>query len=403
MVPPELQHLSKHETGPRFRRRSPRGRWMVAVVVVCAMVVGIGIYSKRAYFWGPRADARAAVKALKKGDLVAVQERLTANRGGSDFAYFFASSVSPRDLGDALATVAGESEDQPFKLDVDPAAYELTLTDLAGALALATHGTGDRSLPDSWSRDFLVASTTPTHLYGAHDGFLDWDGKKRERQDKANKANLLLLLSRGYWSEDFLRVMTKGYYDFDLAQGDEAWPEADPDDDVGFAPAPNGTYLTDGILALTAALTANSAASEWAFTEFRPGTVHVEGVEQGIGNFTHFLLFKHKFPETATDGSIGVTATLTALSSAIRSANSRAAARVMTPRVTTPPGAGPEQDAAVIHTLARDMVKSNGCSKNPVSYGYCAKAFAESVWRMVQKWGHQALKILVSRDSGTSL
>lgn len=140
--------------------------------VVATLVVSlVGIYGFRDYLWGARADARAAVRALNDGDLVGLEKRLALNRGEPDFAYFFTSETTPRALGDALATVAGASKDAPLKATVDPAAYELTLTDLAGVLALATHGTGERALPQSWTTDFIVATTTPTKLYGEHRGF----------------------------------------------------------------------------------------------------------------------------------------------------------------------------------------------------------------------------------------
>ncbi|MBF4766629.1 hypothetical protein ISU10_02465 [Nocardioides agariphilus] len=326
--------------------------------------------------------------------MVALDERLAANRGGTDFAYFFASAVTPRDLGDALATVAGRSEDVPLKTGIDPHAYELTLTDLAGTLALATHGARDRTLPETWTSDFVLATTTPTELYGAHDGFFDRDGKKRERQDRANRANLLLLLSRGYWSPKFLQVVTKEYFDFDRKEGDDAWPVADPDDDVGYAPAPNGAYLTDGVLALTAALTANSVASKWAFTEFQPGRVEIDGSDYEIGRFTHFLLFEHRFPEGSGDESIGMTAALTALSSAIDSTISSEAATQPLPYDAASKDFGPTHDSLILLALARDMAQDSGCSLNPLHYGHCVIAAAKAVWGWVRHWGHLVLNIL---------
>ncbi|GEL93851.1 hypothetical protein CCO02nite_05090 [Cellulomonas composti] len=347
----------------------------------------------RDQLWGVRADARAALRALDDGDLVALDELLTANRGRGDFAYHFASGATPRELGDALATVAGTSKDIPLKSGVNPATYELTLTDLAGVLALATHGTGDEALPTAWADDFVVATTNPTALYGEHDGFFDRDGKRREAQDEANRSNLLLLLSRGYWSLEFLQAVTTGYHEYDLAHDEDAWPQADPSDDVGYAPAPNGVYLNDGVLALTAALTANPAASEWAFTEFLPGTVTLDGSDQTIGRFTHYLFFEHRFPEDSDDNSIGATAALTALSSAIDAAGTSGATATAESN-TSPTSPGPMHDVQVLRAMAQDVSESSGCSWNPLDYGHCVVAAAKAVWRWVQHWGHLVLDIL---------
>jgi hypothetical protein len=189
-----------------------------------------------------------------------VDELLAANRGQADFAYYFTSKVTPRALGDALATVAGTSKSTPLKADVDTKAYELALTDLAGTLALATYGTGDRALPRSWTDDFISATTTPETLYGEDGDGAGSPAQERVDQDAANKQNLLLLLSRGYLSTGFLNAVTAAYWEFDRDEGDDAWPGATLDD-AAYAPAPNGSYLTDGILALAAALTANPAGS----------------------------------------------------------------------------------------------------------------------------------------------
>jgi hypothetical protein len=225
------------------------------------------------------------------------------------------------------------------------------------------------------------------------------DAEKRREQDRANRSNLLLLLSRGYWSTDFLQSVTKKYYDFDRKEGDDAWPDADPDDDVGFAPAPNGAYLTDGVLALTAALTANSAASEWAFTDFRPGTVEIDGSDHEIGKFTHFLLFEHRFPEGSDDGSIGMTASLTALSSAIDSMSSSEAAVEAVSSDASVKDADPTRDSETLQALAHDLAEGSGCSLTPLDYGHCVIAATEAVWHWVERWGHLVLDILTVATS----
>lgn len=373
------------------------------MAVVAALLFSFaGLYAYRDLLWGVRTEARAAIHALEDGDLVALDAHLAANRGRADFAHYFTEGATPRALGDALSTVAGSSEDSPLRAGVDPQAYALTLTDLAGTLALASHGTGGLALPDSWTTDFILATTTPEELYGDGYGRL-WKGQ-REKQDLANRANLLLLLSRGYWSPEFLRAVTKAYHGFDRSEGEDAWPAAEPDEDAQYAPAPGGAYLTDGVLALTAALTANSAASEWAFTKFLPGTVEVDGSDQSIGRFTHFLLFEHQFPEGTDDESLGMTATLTALSSAIHAtmpsgdgAVSRSGGGA---QVAVSAGRaseiGPLHDSVVLQALAHEAAKGSECSLNPLDYGHCAVALAKAVLSWIQSWGHVVLEILTT-------
>lgn len=372
---------------------------LLVVVVVAALVITSGVLA-RDYFSEVRSDARAAVKALKSGDLSA-QGHLAVYRGNPDFAYFFTSSVTPRDIGDALATVAGPSEGEPFRAGLDTHAYALTLTDLAGTLALATHDREDRALPESWTTDFITATTTPVELYGKG-GWFDKAGKLRERRDMANKANLLLVLSRGYWSTEFLQSVTRGYYEFDLREGKDAWPTPRPRKDVKFAPAPNGVYLTDGILSLTAALTANPAAAEWAFTDFQPGTESIDESDYVIGKFTHYLLFEHRFPETPDGESVGVTSALTALSAAIDS-SAWASGPVDARAAQVALGAvGPLHDAAVLQALALEITEEGGCSWDPRTYWNCTKDVAEDVWEWIRRWGHVALDVLVFAATSAS-
>lgn len=382
-------------SGPeRTTGRWTRTRWFVAILTAALVLSLTGVLAYRDDLWGTRAEARAAMMALKKGDLAALESRLASFRGDNEFAYYFASSATPRDLGDALATVAGPGRDEPFKRGLDRLEYELSLSDLAGTLALATHGTGTLALPASWTEDFISATTDPAELYGEHGDGIDAGEPTREEQDLANKSNLLLLLSRGYWSTEFLQSLTAAYYDFDRREGAGAWPGASPGAEVGYAPAPNGVYLTDGILALTAALTANPVASEWAFAEFLPGSISVDGSDYTLGKFTHYLMFEHQFPESTGGDRVGLTATLTALSSAIDSASWASGLEHVEPTTSPSDSVGPMHDAVVLRALASDATAASECSWDPRDYGHCVVAAARVVWRWVQHWGHLALDIL---------
>lgn len=388
-----------------FRREAPETRWgwwapktwFALLLAAALLVAGAVVVIDNGPRWQARYEAWAAVRALNKGNLDAVEERLAEHRGNLDFAYYFAAKATPRALGDALATVAGNSKDNPLKSGVDPHQYELTLTDLAGTLALATHGIGDRALPTQWTTDFVTATTKPSDLYKVEGGIEDripfqkTDAEKRRDQDKANKANLLLLLSRGYWSSDFLQEVTTSYYEYDRDKGVDAWQSADPGDDVGYAPAPSGAYLTDGILALTAALTANPAASEWAFTRFKPGVHEIEDSDNSIGKFTHFLLFEHEFPESGSE-SIGMTATLTALSSAIDATSWAEGPEGSKAVSTASADVGPMHDVDVLQTLARQLNEPNKCS-------WWVLNCIDNVLHLVARWGHLVLNILTVATS----
>lgn len=338
-----------------------------------------------------RSDAHSAIRALANGDLAALEVQLADHRGRADFAYLFASQTTPRALGDALAGVAGERA--RLEEGMDAHAYGLALTDLAGTLGLATFGTGDRALPTRWTEDFITATTDPAALYGdAARGSGDAGGRRAD-QDLANKQNLLLLLSRGYWSTGFLQAVTDAYWQHDQDKGDDAWPDASVGD-AKVAPAPTGPYLTDGIVALTAALTANPEASAWAFTEFLAGTERIDGSDHAIGKFTHYLLFEHRFPESSGGESLGMTATLTALSSAIEATSGPGDASAASSTPKADDAVGPMHDSRVLQTLAKEHSNESGCSWNPRDYWNCAVAVAKAVMRWISDWGHVVLDIL---------
>jgi hypothetical protein len=380
-----------------FKRVVAKPRWglrigliALALALVAGLVFTVWRYSPSrpdpSAEMQARASADAAFRALRVGDLRALDQQLASNRGDAEFAYFFAAQVTPRDLGDALASVAGTDGDRPLKIDVDPHEYDIELTDLAGTLALATHGTGDRALPASWADNFVSATTTPEVIYGTPDDASDV-AKQRADQDLANKQNLLLLLSRGYWSTPFLETVTAGYWEFDRDKGDDAWSGVGLED-VGYAPAPDGNYLTDGVLALTAALTANPEAAAWAFTDFQPGTEMLEfdDADHAVGRFTHFLFFEHRFPGSSDDDSVGMTASLTALSSAIDATAANADA-------SDAADGSPMADSLVLREMAKPKSDS-GCSWNPLDYLQCAEDAVEAVFHWVGQWGHTVLDIL---------
>lgn len=376
------------ETSKKKRRPT---LWAAAAAVALVVVAAILVVMPGSPFRPDplrdlRASATKAVKALDKGDLDEVGAQLASNRGDPDFAYFFTSKTTPRMLGDALASVADGGKSAALMTEEEGFPYELLLTDLAGATSLATRGTGMRELPDSWSDDFVLATTTPETLYPD----ADKKGAERAQQDAANKQNLLLLLSRGHWSVDFMKSATSAYWDLDTEHGQKAWPGVEFDEAL-YAPAPSGVYLTDGMVALTAALTANEEASKWAFDEFQPGTSVIEGSDYEVGDFTYHLVFVHEYPEGEEGRDIGMAATLTALAAATgTSAETGGTARE----------SRAAQDSETLTAFAQDVrtVDEGSCTWRVydciVMAAKAVAQLAQWVWERVGHWGHFALDIL---------
>jgi len=378
------------EPGPSRRRL----RWRLPVILSGLVVLAVLLAYLQLHNDPTaqiRADAVKAVRALKAADLESLEGQLAGYRGNLDFAYFFTSAVTPRDLGDALGAATGSSG-ATDETD-SSAAYETELADLAGTLSLATHGSGDRALPELWTADFVKATTIPRALYREdHDGSTD-SGGARADQDEANAQSLLLLLSRGYWSTDFLKAATAAYWDFDHSQGGYGWPLPQRAG-AKYAAAPGGRYLTDGVLALTAALTANPVASAWAFTAFQPGTEVIDGSGQQVGKFTHYLFFEHRFSSgSSTDDVIGMTAALTALSAAIDVVDDPVDAQTADFTQTQATDTGPLHDAIVLRNIAANISNDSRCSWNPSDYWNCVVIAAQSVWHFAEavvKWVTQA-------------
>ena len=146
-----------------------------------------------------------------------------------------------------------------YKAGVEAHAYDLALTDLAGTLGLATFGTGDRALPAEWTDDFITATTTPEALH----------------YDEVNSpGDSLTFVTTKMWPTNRISFCSCRAA---TGQRDSSKPSPTPTGSTtttrattrgpaqrsrmrSTPPLPTGQYLTDGILALTAALTANPEA-----------------------------------------------------------------------------------------------------------------------------------------------
>jgi hypothetical protein len=151
-----------------------------------------------------RTAAAGALLSLRTHDVVALDAQLAAHSADPVFAHHLATHASPRDLGDGVAGISGG----------DVEVYDRALHRLAASLSLATHGAEDLTLPPDWASGFASATTNPKELWPDAD-------PERYAQDRANKQNLLLLLSRGRWSTGFLQEITRTYWDWERVLGDK--------------------------------------------------------------------------------------------------------------------------------------------------------------------------------------
>jgi hypothetical protein len=384
-APQVEQRLQPKRTARKPRPSHRFGRATLLAGLVLCLVAAVVAASVR---WWPtnrdvptdaRDDAAVAVKALRHGNLETVGNYLAAYRGDPTFAYDFTSATNPREIGDALGTVATKFDGTEFYGSFDREGYEFLVPDLAGVVSLAVSGTGEHALAARWTDEFVKATTDPAAL----DADREPAGAiTRQQQDEANKQNLLLLLGNARWPTAFLKAVTVAYVELDQAKGEDAWPG--PQGGRGlYAPAPSGAYVTDGIVALTAALTANPDASAWAFADFQPGTKEIDGSDYEVGNFTHYLLFQHTYPEGIDGTDLGVTVAMTALASA---AGESAVAG------STAVEPGPLHDAEVLTAFANDIkeVKRRSCSWRVydcvVTAAKAVAHLAEWVWERVSDW-----------------
>ena len=307
-----------------------------AGVVVVALVAGFARFTDGDdALEQVRAEAINAAQDLQRGDLSAADAQLAQHAGDLDFAEAFAAAASPRIVGDALGKAGSAAA------AADPHTYEITLTRLANTLALATHATVDSPAATPWTTDFVAALIPPAQPAA----------DERAAQDVANSQNLLLLLARGYWSTDVLKAVTAAFWTADHGPAGPAWP-VPVLAGAHYAPAPTGTSLSDGALALTAALTANAPAGHWAFTAFQPGTTTLGSGEDArtVGRYTHYLLAEHRADAPAQDERPGMTAVLTALSETAAAS----------PPVQTPEPGTPAADLLVLQSIADSAGEDHG-------------------------------------------
>lgn len=342
-------------------RRSHLGLVAAGAAVVAAALVGCLVIALLQRVDAPTSAAeRAADRAaadLGEHDLAAVGRILQQHRGDEAFAARFADRASAQDVGLTLGRAGGR---RGLAADIDPETYEATLTDLAGVLALASQVTGSGEA--GWATRFVEASVPSRD--------------ERSDDDEAIAQNLLLVLSRGYWSQAFLEDVARAYLAADRSADGKAWP-AEAQHGVGFAPSPEGVYLGDGMLALTAALTANPAAAAWAFDHLLPGTQDIPSSDVRIGRFTHHLVFDHRYPVGSDDENIGMGATLTALSASIDAGSG-----------------GARRDSRALQGYVDDLADEADCSWDPRDYLQCAKNAIAAIGRAVGRWGHTVLGVV---------
>lgn len=230
-------------------------------------------------------DAEDAAQALHDGDLEGLNAFLRDGATDPYFAAAFARLVTPRQLGDFISSQSSAGELVP---GVDPQEYELALSGLGQTLGLATRGTHDLALPSSWSENFIQAMVSPPYPVATEDS----DEGNRFSQDMANRSGLWQIFSRGVWSTPLLQDATHAFYDFDKEHGRGAWRWVLPAG-MEYPVGPDGKPMTDAMVALMGALSRNSDAAHWAFTQGSTTDVPLDGHQAPINSFLHYMLAEH--------------------------------------------------------------------------------------------------------------
>lgn len=237
-----------------------------------------------------RADARAAAKYLRDNDPAMLKIYLEDGAYDPYFAAEFAKSVSPRELGDFIAAQASPYEEGKLMPGVDADDYDAVLSGLGQTLGQATRNTGDLELPPGLADEWIQAMVSPPYESTGNETE-DW---ARNDQDLANRAGLLMVLSRGQWSTEFLQSATNRFWEYDKTFDTNGWRY----NYMGAGTQsilPNGKPLDDGMVALMAALSHNPEAAKWAFTQGGTEDVPLGGEQVPINAFMHWMLTKHRF------------------------------------------------------------------------------------------------------------
>jgi hypothetical protein len=192
---------------------------------------------------------------------------LTENANDPYFAHALAEAMSPEELSHFILAWSGDYRHADFPREMGRN-YEAQLTALGQAFGLATRGTGDLKLPNSFTDAWLSA--------------LD-----PEASDRAAPvpAALALVMSRGDFDTDFLTRSYDTVKAIEIKRGRDAFaaqaPVFAPGDAEGFA-------FSDPLAGITAALALNPEAAQTIFDPNRTSSIEVDGETVELSDYLRY-------------------------------------------------------------------------------------------------------------------
>lgn len=214
----------------------------------------------------------------KNGPSQELLDLLAANAVDPYFAAELAKLTKPEDVAAIIraasswrTAVAGSPQTSITLADAD-ARYEWLLSGLGETLGLASRGTGDLKLPDSW-RDGWVR--TMTDLSKGEVGLA-----------KPRTAALSLVMSRGTWDTVMLQQTATALAAVEVAYGPHAWGAVG----TGNIVTPGGAKYTDPLAGVMAAVSRDPVAAQWLFTQQPGRTVTIDGEQVAVPDFLEHSL-----------------------------------------------------------------------------------------------------------------
>ena len=241
--------------------------------------------------------AKQVKAAMQEGDLTKVLSLLDGEIYDPYFAAAFARGTSTRDLEQFIMGQQGYGQ---LRGGVSSKDYETVLTALGQTLGLASRGTGDLDLGSSWRNNFVQEMTAPTFRGDPNEtsSYTDFDQRTNDR------TALWLLLERGQWSTNFLKLATQRVIGLDRG-GHSALVSPKPG--YEWALEPNGEYAADPMKSLLLGLAHNPEAARWAFTQGDSSSMPVCGNDVPVNGFLHRVLLDHQYRSDA-DQSVAMLA-----------------------------------------------------------------------------------------------
>lgn len=245
------------------------------------------------------ARAKQAVEAMKAGDLKRFLQLVDGEVYDPYFAQALAKGASTRDIEQFIMGQQGYGQ---LRADVSASDYETMLTGLGQLLGLASRGTGDLDLGATWRSNFVQELTAPLFK-----GDPDKSESYTDLYDRENdRTALFLLLERGQYSTDFLKLATTK-----IAATDYGALLA-PRPGYEYALEPNGAFADDAAKSLMIALAHNPEAARWAFTQGGTTNMPVGGTSVPVNAFLHKMLLEHRYNNEA-DQSVVILAAQAAI------------------------------------------------------------------------------------------